>query len=181
MGLADRWMTLGATRYTSTQNNNSESEPDSSGKPIPDRPGGGWPTLIIEAGYSESLASLRSKMEWWFDASNHEVKIVLLVKANRVQQSILIERWEEGPITAPRPGATTTRSVTSTIGPNRRQEITITKDTRSSPPQYQVNSTDLVLSFRLLFLREPGPQEGDIVVTTAELQLCAAQVWYDVV
>lgn len=158
---------------------------------MPERPGGGWPTLVMEAGYSQSMASLRETMEWWFRASNHEVKIVLLIKVNRIQQNIVIERWEAAPvtpITAPRTGATTTGSVsasTSALRPDRRQEITITKDTNSNPAQYPVKSkvsgTDLVLPFRLLFLREPGPQEGDIAVTTADLQVCAAHVWYGVV
>ncbi|KAK4141890.1 uncharacterized protein C8A04DRAFT_38796 [Dichotomopilus funicola] len=176
MGLDDRWSTEGATRYKSSEIQGSGSEPDKAGKPIPERPEDGWPTLVIEAGYSQSMASLRATMEWWFRASNHEVKIVLLIKVNQIQQSLVIERWEEVHPTA-RLGATTTRSV-SPLRPDCRQEITITKDTSSNPATYQVNSTDLVLPFRLLFLREPGPQEGDIVVTTAELQRCAAKVWY---
>ncbi|KAL7803621.1 hypothetical protein V8C44DRAFT_343695 [Trichoderma aethiopicum] len=46
-------------------------------------------------------------MRWWFSASDHQVKIVLLSKFDHRLQQIIIERWEED--TQTRPGATTTR------------------------------------------------------------------------
>lgn len=39
-----------------------------------------WPTLVIETGYSQSIIALRQQMRWWFTASQHRVKIVLLIK-----------------------------------------------------------------------------------------------------
>ncbi|KAK0703538.1 hypothetical protein B0T26DRAFT_731810 [Lasiosphaeria miniovina] len=41
-----------------------------------------WPTLVIEAGFSQSLGELHIAMRRWFSMSNHEVKIVLLAKFN---------------------------------------------------------------------------------------------------
>ncbi|KAK0758527.1 hypothetical protein N5P37_008926 [Trichoderma harzianum] len=144
-------------------------EGDSSGGPMSVRHDKhAWPTLVIEAGDSESLHALRDDMRWWFSASDHQVKIVLLAKFDHRLQQILIERWEEEAAT--RPGATTTRRA-ATFGasqPVLQQSITITRDPATG--SYQVARSDLVLSFRLLFLRDPGPQEGDIIIPTEDLQ-----------
>ena len=68
-----------------------------------------WPTLVIEAGDSETLAELKKDMEWWFSASNHQVKIVLLAKFDYDEEQIILEKWIE--IQAPlRQGAATTRA-----------------------------------------------------------------------
>lgn len=114
-------------------------------------------------------------MQWWFSVSNHEVKIVPLVKFDHTGQCILIERWEEDQ--PPRAGATTTRNATAAMVPMLRQRITIVREVSSNPVSYHVNMGALVLSFRLLFLRNPGPQEGDIVISIPELEEFAADVW----
>ncbi|KAL7942383.1 hypothetical protein V8C42DRAFT_332212, partial [Trichoderma barbatum] len=38
---------------------------------------------------------MRDKAEWWFQVSDHDVKIVLLVKLDERQRSVVWERWEE--------------------------------------------------------------------------------------
>ncbi|KAM7183797.1 hypothetical protein V8F33_013376 [Rhypophila sp. PSN 637] len=53
------------------------------------------PTLVIEAGFSQTMDELRNDMRWWFNASNHDVKIVLLVKMYLQNKEIWIERWQE--------------------------------------------------------------------------------------
>lgn len=114
-------------------------------------------------------------MRWWFSASDHQVKIVLLTKFGHLHQRIIIERWEEEIQT--RPGATTTRraAASGAIQPVLRQSITITRDPATD--SYQVARSALVLSFRLLFLRDPGPQEGDFIISIADLQAYARHVW----
>lgn len=116
-------------------------------------------------------------MRWWFSASDHLVKIVLLTKFDHRNQTIIIERWEEDPPT--RPGATTTRQAAAgtVLRPVLRQSISITRDTSTDPASYYVTSGALVLSFQLLFLRDPGPQEGDYIISIAELQDYAKLVW----
>lgn len=151
-------------------------EGDSSGGPMSVRHDKyAWPTLVIEAGDSESLHALRDDMRWWFSSSDHQVKIVLLAKFDHHLQQILIERWEEE-VAIP-PGATTTGRA-ATFGasqPVLQQSITISRDPATG--SYQVASSDLVLSFRLLFLRDPGPQEGDFIIPTEDLQRYARLVW----
>ncbi|KIN02409.1 hypothetical protein OIDMADRAFT_144956 [Oidiodendron maius Zn] len=181
MNLQGHWTPIGATTLQAREGHpgGNSGEGDSSGGPKPDRRGHeDWPTLVIEAGDSESLPELRNDMRWWFSTSNHEVKIVILAKFNHGERSIMLEKWEEEE-RAPRQGAATTRW-SAAMEPVLQQTITITYDNTGDPgnaASYTVNGGALVLEFRLLFLRDPGPGEGDIVFSIPELQSYAADVW----
>ncbi|KAK3941292.1 hypothetical protein QBC46DRAFT_363422 [Diplogelasinospora grovesii] len=165
MGLEDGWGHPGG----------EWGEGDSSGGPKPERQGpGAWPTLAIEAGDSESLNQLRRDMEWWFNTSNHAVKIVILARFDHRRREIQLEKWEEEPRAA-RPGAITTRSA-GTLAPVLWQSISITQNT-TNPPSYNVAKGALVLGFKLLFLRGPGPGGGDFVFNIPDLQVYAADIW----
>lgn len=114
-------------------------------------------------------------MRWWFFNSNHEVKIVLLVKLDQNDHEIQIEKWEEEQ--PARLGATTARQTALALHPVLRQSINITRISTVNSISYQVNSGALVLSFRLLFLRNPYPQESDFRISIPELEEFAADVW----
>ncbi|KAK4154739.1 hypothetical protein C8A00DRAFT_14167 [Chaetomidium leptoderma] len=178
IGVEDSWVSIGSPTYRTPGHPSGDvGESDSSGGPEPERLGPNeWPTLVIEAGDSKSLNLLRQDMRWWFDASNHKVKIVLLAKFDRSRREIRLENWEEEAQVV-RPGATTTRSVAAnTLAPVLRQSITITQNA-ASPPSYNVVRGALVLSFRLLFLKDPGPGEGDFAFSIPELRVYAERVW----
>ncbi|CAG9937059.1 unnamed protein product, partial [Clonostachys rosea f. rosea IK726] len=120
-----------------------------------------WPNLIVEGSHSMSLEEMRRHMAWWFEASDHQVKIVLLVKADG-PSTIIIEKWQEPP-RPERAGATTTRA-SSRPDPQSRQVITIKRIPGSTKPHltesYEVTSGGaLRLEFQDLFLRPPGPGE----------------------
>ncbi|KAK0720436.1 hypothetical protein B0H67DRAFT_662692 [Lasiosphaeris hirsuta] len=125
------WKDIGsATQSAQVHSGQSRKEGNSTGGSKPERAAkGAWPTLVIEAGR-------------WFSMSNHVVKIVILVK------------FDEMPV---RPGATTTRRSLHQE-PVLRQSITITQNTTTNPISYNVIRGALVLPFRLLFLRDPGPK-----------------------
>jgi len=175
------WSPIGSTTFRAQRHPGGDGgEGDSSGGPEQGRGlEGSWPTLVIEAGDSESLSALQDDMRWWFSASNHDVKIILLAKFDRRNQKLILQRWEEERAT--RQGATNTRQSTSgnTLRPVLRQRIDITRDIATD--SYHVTSGALVLSFRLLFLRDPGPQEGDYVISIQELEVYARTVWRRVV
>ncbi|KAK4208791.1 hypothetical protein QBC37DRAFT_295882, partial [Rhypophila decipiens] len=42
-----------------------------------------------------TMDQLQDDMRWWFSASNHDVKIVLLVKMHLQNKEIWIEKWQE--------------------------------------------------------------------------------------
>lgn len=80
-----------AARVYSHPNGTSCKEADSGGFPGHGDTSGGdarWPALVIECGMNQSLASLHAAMRWWFSASGHRVKIVLVVKLHRSTHTI---------------------------------------------------------------------------------------------
>ncbi|KAI1214727.1 uncharacterized protein F4807DRAFT_455177 [Annulohypoxylon truncatum] len=175
-GGIESWRSIGSTTLRPRGHPGGDGgEGDSCGGPKPARNHkGAWPTLVIEAGDSESLGALRDDMRWWFSASDHQVNIVLLAKFDHSNQRIIIERWEEE--IQIRPGATTTtRAASSAVQPVLRQSIIITRD--AATDSYHVARSALALSFRLLFLRDPGPQEGDFIISIADLKAYARDVW----
>lgn len=184
MGISpDAWISKGAAtcRAAGGHPGRGAGEGDSTGGPrIARGRKDDWPTLVIEAGYSESLNQLRADMTWWFTTSNHDVKIVLLAKFDHRQREILLEKWEEE--TPPSPPGAITRSRSAMLEPRQvlRQRIAINRDETTNPVSYNVARGALVLGFRLLFLRDPVPQEGDIVISIPHLQSYAEYVWENV-
>jgi hypothetical protein len=116
-------------------------------------------------------------MHWWFEASDHEVKIVLLAKfAESGGRRIILEKWIEIPTAAAQRGGMVTRSAPQ-LEQTRHQLITISRN-RGTPISYTVISdVPLRLEFHLLFLRQPGPQEGDAVIDAAGLEFYTSCVW----
>ena len=63
--------------------------------------------------------------------------------------------------------------------PDCNQEIIITwaRGLVNTPASHAVTREALRLEFTLLFLRPPGPAEGDFIITVPRLQVWASQVW----
>jgi hypothetical protein len=179
----EKWKNIGTETFRQQGHPRGDGgEGDSTGGPRPERIGkGNWPTLVIESGHSETLPELHKDMQWWFQVSNHKVKIVILAKFDDQQHHILLEKWEEE-ISSPQGAITRSRAAAilqqnSVLNPVKRQSITITRDETTNPVSYNITKGALVLGFRLLFLRDPGPQEGDFVLSIQDLQLYAENVW----
>ncbi|CAK7231554.1 hypothetical protein SCUCBS95973_007955 [Sporothrix curviconia] len=185
------------TGWTSVSNttfepgSGSSGQADSSGMPAGSRGVGDWPTLVVEAGYSQTLPSLRAKMRWWFAASNHQVKVVILVKMISSEGSLLVEKWMEAP---PRSGATGTRRAISAglmaPQPVCMQTVTITWDGPQpilqtpiqgrTASQFRVTGAPLIIGFADIYLRAPAAGESDINISLSDLQLYASRVWASV-
>ncbi len=70
------------------------------------RPPNGFPTVVIEAGYTKSWNSLQHKATWWFAASHFDVKIVILAKFDHGR--ITIKKWKAvEAVLLPQPGMRT--------------------------------------------------------------------------
>lgn len=190
MGREEDWIPMGSkTLQAHGHLNGDKGEGDSTGGPEPQRQHlGAWPTLVIEAGYSQSLEDLQKDMRWWFSASDHQVKIVLLSKFDIQQMAVIVEKWIE--IQAPaRQGATTTRAAAATqFRPDCDQTITITQNpgtNRDNPASYTVTRDALRLEFNLLFPREPSfpqepqprPTDEDVILDIPDLQRWAVRLW----
>lgn len=174
-GLKGQWITMAATQFDSGGRRKSSKEPDSAGGPRAQRADGkAWPTLVIEGGYSESHVELRNDIHWWFRESHHQVKIVILAKLFKNTSRIVLEKWQE--VSSQR--MTRATSTTSLI-PSLDQEITINQSGPDplDPASYSVTRGALRLSFELLFLRAPGAEEHDFIVSIEDLQRVACDAW----
>lgn len=147
----------------------------SAGSPVARWGGGtvGWPTLVIEAGVSSSMSSLETKMQWWFAASRHRVKVVILMRMHVEQGTIDIEMWRD--MSGSEPSCHQSISI-AWAGP--RPVLSMVSQDRT-PPHFNVTGGPLVLFFEELFLRAPVATDGehDIVVVDNSLQEVASMVW----
>ena len=173
MGLRWELRNTGATKYPVRR---ASKEGDSGFKPLSVRPlKTDWPTIVIEAGWSESLTRLRRDAHFWLEDSGGDVKIVLLFSIGRGARTgtLIIEKWENRPVPANRP---TTRSITRAAGnaQTATQIQAITIDSNSNT----VNGAPLTLDFQKIFLRQAVPPlEHDFTLTAQDLSTFATNFW----
>ena len=168
----------GATTFTNLDDAGdvrSQGEGDSCLQPRVRLPNG-FPTVVIEAGYTKSWNSLQEKARWWFAASHFDVKIVILAKFDHGR--ITIEKWKavKGLL---QPGVRTWAQANAPVQAACIQTIHITclGNDSADPASYDVTAP-LCLEFVDVFLRQPvGQHEGDIVIDIAELQAYAVACW----
>ncbi|KAK4210414.1 hypothetical protein QBC37DRAFT_34833 [Rhypophila decipiens] len=167
----EAWESTGSTQFHAViRGKTVRKEPDSSGMPFKRDEIYRWPTPVVQTGYSESIGSLRRDMRRWFEASKHDVKIVLLIQWDRRRQRIVVERWEEE------------EELGQAKRPVCRHVVTITREEETGgegPVNYVVTGgCAILLPFELLFLRQPQGAEADIVITTDDLKEWAGYCWY---
>ncbi|KAK4060597.1 hypothetical protein Trihar35433_10005 [Trichoderma harzianum] len=173
IGLDNDWGLTGAVTcysqgFRSGGSNGSAGSADSSMTPYRKGQYRGFPTFMIEAGCSRSLASMRAKAEWWFQVSNHTVKTVLLAKLDKSRLTITLERWEE------RQQEQTGDGEVEWVAACQ-QTITIS-DTGANPPVYQVTGGDLMLNLKMLLLESSLQEEEYVAMTIDDFQDYAGQV-----
>jgi hypothetical protein len=161
---------LGATKYVGADA--STKEGDSSWKNLRTRPNkGDWPTLVIEAGMSESLPRLRTDARWWIEHSAGKVNIVLLVWIRPTVKTVKIEKWVSGP--APVTRSSPRLALTNTL-PIQTAEITINQ---SNTPSVIVGAP-LRLEFDKLFDRPANLLlEQDVMFTSQDLDDWVKWLW----
>jgi len=173
MGLENEFYYLGGTKF---QVRRASKEGDTAFKPLSMRPReADWPTIVIEAGWSESLRKLRQDAGFWLEDSGGDVKIVLLISIcrRRGARKLIIEKWENRPVSANRPA---TRSIARAAGnaqtATRIQTITIDSNSNT------VKGAPLTLEFRKIFLRQAVPPlEHDFTFTVQDLSVFATTYW----
>jgi hypothetical protein len=186
MGLAR--LSLWPCGSTTYHGFSSSKEGDSAYKPRCRHGRGEWPTLVIEAGFSETLTKLRTDAQWWLTNSRGAVKIVIVVWIKPVEKSLWIEQWcmplpiRPGPVTRAHSIANTNANANTTV-PMKIQELTVIQDPPIPPlpgtiATYTVTGAPLILDFDELLLRAPVPPEGNVILTAADLQAWAEDFWF---
>ncbi|KAJ6157567.1 hypothetical protein N7470_005159 [Penicillium chermesinum] len=145
----------------------SHKEPDSQYMPEDDI--SGWPTVVLEVGYSESPGKLKCDAAWWLANSNGEVKLVITIAIDKRQPQITIECIVLDNFILP---AHNNRPHYRTV---TRQHLTITRrqgiiTTRPSVP--------LRITVQEIMGRSPLPGETDILIPVPRLEELAAKVWF---
>ncbi|KIX01099.1 uncharacterized protein Z518_10165 [Rhinocladiella mackenziei CBS 650.93] len=172
MGIDDEFWPVGATRIHGRR---SSKEADSAFKPYSFRPNeADWPTIVFEAGLSESLRRLRLDAKWWLTGSRGDVKTVIVISIKPAQSILHIEKWELASVVAgtrlnTRAFSTLNNPQPSPQVPTQIQVIAIDPNTVTGAP--------LTLEFAKIFLRPPVPPENDIIFTAQELSTLAARIW----
>jgi len=173
MGVSRRALTgVGGTRF---KGHSSSKEGDTSFKPASRVRETDLPTIMIEAGLSESLARLKVDAKLWLSYSRpnrDKVEIVIIISVQPEDRVLHIERWEN----ADRPGRPVTRSNPAPI-PMMMQEITIRPNAAGAITLNEVTGAPLVLNFNKIFLRNPTAPETDFTFTANELADFANYFW----
>lgn len=190
------WEGVGSTLYSGTAGTRAvigAGEGSAGGKPCNLRClVNDWPTLMIEVGYSASVVDLRQKMEWWFEASHFQVKVVLLVcfdtspMKGKEFSFISIEQWVRTPLkkglygneSKLRPPMLQSHNQITYTGP----PITAANQRSILPSMFNVSGTDIILKFKLLMLRERPAAHGeeDLVISKEWLQIYGMKIWKSV-
>jgi hypothetical protein len=170
MGMSeDGLFGLGGARFIGSS---CSKEGDTCFKPCSRNHKGDLPTIVIEAGLSESLAKLRCDANWWLEhpgRNGGKVMIVLIFLIKPKDKSLRIEKWQNSPaparpITRANPGPPNLNPIPTSI-----QQITITPN--------RVTGAPLVLHFENIFLRQPIAPETDITFTANELAAFETYFW----
>lgn len=162
---------LDYTGQASRTSEDREKRPDTSYQPV-DLPAGRsdqWPSLVIEAGWSETRARLERDARWWICASNGDVKGVITAAVQRGSRSITLEYWHlvPSPLRSD-PGKKVIKMAHHTAISQLNEESPI-----------QVSNVPFIIPFEHLFLRaaDANKNECDIVISREELELYAIRVW----
>ena len=156
------YVPLGSTRFDH-RSNNSSKEADSALAPMtsPD-----WPSLVIEAGWAETLARLHIDAQWWLSAQvppNNTTALVILVSFTKSQRTFRLELYELVTV-----ASVVTRSAPLGVRNLAQCTAVTTIDIRSTPPI--ITGAPFVLPFAGIMRRPPIPPEQNISMSAVELE-----------
>lgn len=167
MGLDGALLDVGSASFPGTQ---TIKQADAAVKPRDPRAGkGAWPTIVCEAGVSESWTKLKADARWWLENSGGEVKAVIIISVSIPKKQVRIQKWQMRTV----PNTQITRD---NDGPERtRPECRGRFKTIAGV----VTGEPLKLKFQNIFLRDPTTKlgEGNVVFTADDLREHASRIW----
>lgn len=121
-----------------------------------------WPSVVVEAGFSESSSSkLMSDARFWLFESHGDVKMVITIKIDLSSPNIVLESWE----------------LVNVKDRVKRQDVMISIDQNNS---IYLRGQTFTISFDKLFLRPPNmsiPKESNVSLDDAILEEFAKSIW----
>jgi hypothetical protein len=168
MGLKDNIIPTGAATFKDPPGT-KKKQGDSGFRPRPPRwAGNHFPTLVIEAGNSDSHPQLRKDRDVWFDISppgqpRGDVKMVLLIKVYKSKR-IVVEQWHRSFCQSP------TASVE--IKPHPQRPFSL-----HDSSCWLIKGAPMVIAFHEVFLGPTQGTETDIVLTRDFFARLAMLCW----
>ena len=156
----------------------SSKEGDSCYKPASRHSEAEFPTLVIEAGLSETQAKLRCDAKWWLTQPGHngnKVMIVVTISIKLNDKRLQIEKWENA--LAPARPRTRANSGPPIQIPTQIQQVTIRPNATGAITPNEVTGAPLVLHFDKIFQRQPIVPQTDFTFSANELAVFATKFW----
>ncbi|CAI7674452.1 unnamed protein product [Penicillium pancosmium] len=116
-----------------------------------------WPSMALEAKWSERRAKLEQDMRFWIEGSGGQVKIALTISVY-TRGRIVIEKWA--------------MDNNKTIFTEQKMTIV-----RSPAPKCPRITGQLTLPFEDVFLKTKKSGETDFVLSHSQLERIAADIW----
>jgi hypothetical protein len=138
------------------------------------------PTIVIEAGLSESLAMLKCDANWWLvnpGRNGGKVMIVVIISIKLKDKSLRIEKWENALAPARRNTRANPAPPIPIPIPTLIQQVTIRPNATGAITPNEVTGAPLVLHFEKIFLRQPIAPQTDFTFTANELADFATDFW----
>ena len=117
-----------------------------------------WPSVVLETGYTEGQRKLNSDIEWWITQSKGDVKSAMTIAVNPKYKEIVFCQWYSN-------GSSQQKVYRNVLSQNGRGQVKAS------------NPAPLTIPFEHLLLRPRSKNEEDIVITTADLEEFAKDVW----
>jgi hypothetical protein len=128
-----------------------------------------WPSMVMEAGYTQSSRILRATADWWYQNSGRRTKLILLFELRRIPTfSVHIQLWQE--VLTSHVGGTLRSAAAS---PLTEAPIPRLERTQSTYFDRNHDPAPITLDYSQL-MREPLPNgRSNIILTTHMLrQIC---------
>jgi hypothetical protein len=132
-----------------------------------------WPSIVIEAAYSQSFRSLRTTAKWWYNNSGRQTKLILLFDLRRTPTfSVHIQLWQE--VMTSHAGRTLRSAVASPLPQVLIPQLNCTQSTYFDSHH---DPAPITLDYSQL-MREPLPNgKSNIVLTTHMLREICRPPW----
>ncbi|KAJ6089790.1 hypothetical protein N7467_005006 [Penicillium canescens] len=121
-----------------------------------------WPTIVVEAGWSEPMAKLKQDILFWLRESGQQVKVALTIQVTR-RGSVTIQQW------------VLDETARSPVKPMQTMHITRNRNPRLN--QHQISGS-MHIPFEDCFLRAKRGNESDFVLSNEDLTEIAEAVWH---
>jgi hypothetical protein len=169
MNHANRKLARTAMADITSSNRTKRSDQAYAPKYLPEGRDEKWPTVVIETGYTESMAKLERDVRWWLIESSGDVRLAVLISIGPQRREVVFQKW----VLIDKP---------TSNEPEKRVPMAIYELvlSRSNRDQSIKASTEqhMVILFEDILLQQPGQSKQDITFALEDFEIIAKTVWW---